>query len=73
MSIPLILSQAEQDWLANVCQTAASIRHKYENQKPIDFAEIGAEFVQHIVDGNLQTDNCFSRLYDALHRSGANG
>ncbi len=73
MSTPLILSQAEQDWLANVCQTAASIRRRYETQQPIDFAEIGVEFVQHIVDGNLQSDGCFSRLYDALHRSGANG
>lgn len=72
MPRPLILSQAEQDWLAKVCETAASIRYKHDTQKPIDFAEIGVEFASHIVDGNLQSDGCFSRLYDVLHRSGAN-
>jgi hypothetical protein len=72
MSRPLELNSAQQNWLAEVCVKASELKHAEATGKTINFQEIGEWFASHVVDGNLQKDDCFSVLYDRLHRSGAN-
>ena len=69
---PLVLSSAQQSWLAEVSAKAASVRRAFETGAGINAAELGDWFASHVVDGNLQRDGVFSELYDKLHRTGAN-
>ena len=66
------LTAAQQDWFAEVCIKAVEIKWKSDTGKDLNFQELGEWFASHIVDGNLQSDGVFSRLYDTLHRTGAN-
>lgn len=70
----LNLTKGQQDVLANFCELAGSVLRKHENDNELLLTDIGDEFCDIILKANTMGFNSqsFGRMYDLLHRSGAN-
>lgn len=69
MNTPLILSQYEQDALADLAQHCASVKHEIESTQNYPSAEKMQRFADTVE--RFERIN-WGELYDKLHRSGAN-
>ncbi len=68
----LNLTPAEQDWLAELCRKAASIKHAHlANWQEPDYESLGEWLALHILERDFSPQK-YGELYDKLHRTGSN-